>query len=168
MQFTVKHRFETDSDTFWNKIFFDDDYNRSLWLDYLKFSDYRILSFEREDNGTIRRRLEVAPRVEIPKAIKKVLGDSANYVEEGSFDPDNKKWHFVVIPHVASNKIKTRGELWVEPIGEKRIERICVVNTEVKVFGVGRLVEEMIEKQTRTSYDQASVFTNKWISDKGF
>jgi len=168
MHFTVKHRFETDSDTFWNKIFFDDDYNRALWLDHLKFSDFRILSFEREDNGTIRRRVEVAPRVEIPKAIKKVLGDSANYIEEGSFNSVDKKWRFVVIPHVASNKIKTHGELWVEPVGEKRIERICVVNTEVKVFGVGRLVEEIIEKQTRTSYDQASVFTNKWISDKGF
>jgi hypothetical protein len=168
MQFTVKHNLETDSDTFWDKIFFDDEYNRSLFLDYLRFSDYRVLSLEREDNGTIRRRLEIAPRVEIPKAIKKVLGDSANYVEEGSFDPIAKKWNFVVIPHVASNKIKTRGELWVEARGEKRVERICVINTEVKVFGIGRLVEEIIEKQTRSSYDQAAVFTNKWIRDKGF
>jgi hypothetical protein len=168
MQFTVKHNLETDSDTFWDKIFFDDEYNRSLFLDYLRFSDYRVLSLEREDNGTIRRRLEIAPRVEIPKAIKKVLGDSANYVEEGSFDPIAKKWNFVVIPHVASNKIKTHGEMWVEARGEKRVERICVINTEVKVFGIGRLVEEIIEKQTRSSYDQAAVFTNKWIRDKGF
>ncbi len=167
MQFTVKHSIETDPDTFWDKIFFDDEYNRALFLDYLRFSEYRVLSFEREDDGTIRRRLEIAPRVEIPKAIKKVLGDSANYVEEGSFDPIAKKWIFVIIPHVASNKIKTRGELRAEARGEKRFERICVINTEVKVFGVGRLVEEMIEKQTRSSYDQAAVFTNKWIRDKG-
>lgn len=167
MQFTVRHIYETDSDTHWNKIFFDEEYNRALFLDHLKFTECRILSFKREDDGTIRRRLEIAPRVEIPKAIKKVLGDSANYVEEGSFDPINKKWNFAIIPHVASKKIETRGELWIEARGEKRVERICVVNTEVKVFGIGKLVEEMIEKQTRASYDQAAAFTNKWINEKG-
>jgi hypothetical protein len=167
MKFTIRHTFSTDADTYWNQIFFDEEYNRSLCLDYLKFSLFRVLSFSKENDGTIMRRLEIAPRVEIPGAIKKVLGDSANYVEEGTFDPVARRWNFNVIPHVASNKIKTRGEMWLEARGDKRVERTCVINTEVKVFGIGKMIEELIEKQTRASYDEAAVFTEKWIRDKG-
>ncbi|MBN1652811.1 MAG: DUF2505 family protein [Deltaproteobacteria bacterium] len=167
MQFTIRHTFESDPDTFWNKLFFDDDYNRALCQDHLQFSLYRVLSFVREENGVIRRRLEIAPRVEIPTAIKKALGDSANYVEDGSFDPAAGIWRFVVIPHIASNKIKTEGTLWVETRGERKIERICNINTEVKIFGIGKLLEDLIEKQTRASYDQAATFTHGWIRERG-
>jgi hypothetical protein len=72
-----------------------------------------------------------------------------------------------VIPHVASSKIQTDGELWVEERGEKKVERIVRVDNRVKVFGVGRLVEELIEKQTRDNYDKAATFTNQWIREKG-
>lgn len=167
MQFTIKHRFKTDVEVFWDKVFFDEEYNRSLFVDYLNFSVFNVLSFEKHSNGVIQRRLELAPKVEVPKAVKRVLGSSVNYIEEGKFDPDAKSWMFKIHPQMGSQTIKTHGKLWTEPCGDRELERICSINTEVKIFGIGRMVEEMIEKQTRVSYDRAAEFTDQWIRDRG-
>jgi hypothetical protein len=167
MQFTIRHTIDTDADTFWDRIFFDEEFNRALCADYLRFEVFRVLSFNREDSGVITRRIENQPRAEIPRVVKKALGDSTGFVEEGRFDPERRRWVFRVIPHVASSKIQTTGELWVEERGEKKAERVVTVDNRVKVFGVGRLVEELIEKQTRDNYDKAAAFTNRWIREKG-
>jgi hypothetical protein len=167
MHFTIKHLLETDADTFWNKIFFDEAFNRALCVDHLKFRVFKTLDLKREPNGVITRRVENSPPAEIPKVVAKVLGNTVNYVEEGRFDPAVQKWAFSVIPAVAANKIRSVGELWVDARGEKRIERIIEVDLEVKIFGIGSIVEQLIEKQSRAMYDQAASFTNQWIRDKG-
>jgi hypothetical protein len=167
MRFAIKHLLETDVDTFWHKIFFDDAFNRALCVDHLKFRIFKTLDFKQEPNGVITRRVENGPPAEVPKVVAKALGDSVNYVEEGRFDPASRKWSFSVIPAVAANKIRTVGELWVEPRGEKRIERFIEVDIQVKIFGIGSMVEQLIEKQTRDLYDRAASFTNQWIREKG-
>ena len=167
MRFTINHLIDTDEETFWQKIFFDEPFNRELCLGHLGFEVFRVLEMKREQNGVITRRIQNQPPAEIPGPVKKALGDSTSFVEEGRFDPASRKWRFKVIPAVAPDRIRTDGLLWVEPRGPKRVERIIEVETTVKVFGLGRLVEELIARQTRESYDRAAVFTNRWIREKG-
>jgi hypothetical protein len=57
--------------------------------------------------------------------------------------------------------------MWVEPRGDKKVERVVEVDSTVKVFGVGGMIEKLIENATRQSYDQAAAFTNQWIASKG-
>ena len=102
-----------------------------------------------------------------PQTARKILGETTSYVEDGRFDPKSKRFTVEVIPKMGGDKIKTRVSMWVEPRGDKKIERIVEVDNEVKVFGVGKILEAFIEKQTRSSYDQAATFTNQWIADKG-
>ena len=59
------------------------------------------------------------------------------------------------------------GKFWVEPRGDKRIERICEVDISVNIFGVGGIVEKFVESETRDSYEKATVFTNDWIKKHG-
>ena len=167
MRFTIKNLLETDADTFWNKIFFDEAFNQALCVGHLKFRTFRTLELKREPNGVVIRRTENSPAAEVPKIIAKVLGDTVSYVEEGRFDPTSKRWSFSAIPAVASNKIRSVGEIWVETRGEKRIERFVEVDIQVKIFGIGSMVEQLIEKQSRELYDQAGHFTNQWIREKG-
>lgn len=167
MQYTVRHTFNTDVDTFWDKVFFDEEFNRALFLEHLRFHHYKVLSFERDPDGAVRRKLDCAPPVEIPAVAKKVIGDATSYVEDGRFDPKAKKWHFNVIPAMGADKVKTSGQFWVEPRGDKKCERIATMDTTVSVFGVGKVVEAFIEKQTRGVYDQAAAFTNQWIQKHG-
>jgi hypothetical protein len=38
----------------------------------------------------------------------------------------------------------------------------------VKVFLVGRLIEDQILTSLRTSYDRATEFTNRFVKEKGY
>ena len=167
MRYTIKHVFNTDADTFWGKIFFDPAYNETLFKQHLKFSIYRVLELTTNPDGCVHRRVECAPPFELPAAAKKIFGDSAGYVEDGRFDPKARRFEVDVHPKVAADKVQTHVTMWTQPLGDKRIERVVEVDSTVKVFGVGKILEAFIEKQTRASYDAAAEFTNQWIADKG-
>ena len=167
MRYTIRHTFNTDEATFWGKIFFDPAYNEALFQKHLKFNVYRVLELDKQPDGSVHRRVECAPPVEVPAVAKKILGETTSYVEDGRFDPKSRRFAVEVIPKVGGDKIKTRVSMWVEPRGDKKIERIVEVDNEVKVFGVGKIIEAFIEKQTRASYDQAASFTNQWIAEQG-
>jgi hypothetical protein len=168
MRYTIKHTIETDVDTFWNKLFFDTEFNRACIVDFLGFTTYEVLEDSRDPDGTIRRRVECAPKIELPGPARKVFGDSVAYTEIGRFDPAQRKYFVRVEPKakVAMDKIKTTSEIWAEPRGDKRCERIVQVETTVKVFGLGTLIEGFVEQQTRDQYAKAAEFTNQWIRDK--
>lgn len=167
MKYTIRHTFNTDVDTFWGKLFFDPAYNETLFREHLGFSIYRVLELDQRPDGSVKRRVECAPKVEIPAVAKKVIGDSTSYVEEGVFDPKTKRFSVDVQPKMGGDRIKTHVTMWVEPRGEKKVERIVEVDNTVKVFGVGGVIEKFIEQQTRASYDASAGFTNQWIADKG-
>lgn len=167
MRFTIRHTFETDVDTFWEKIFFDEEFNRALFVDHLRFTSFKVLQFDRQDDGRVHRRLQCKPPTELPAVVKKVLGGATSYIEDGHFDPVSRKFTVDVIPAAAADKIKTRTELWLEARGDKRSERIATIDNTVKIFGVGKIIEKFIEDTTRKSYAEAADFTNRWIRDKG-
>jgi hypothetical protein len=167
VRYTIRHTFNTDEATFWDKIFFDPAYNETLFQQHLRFNSYRVLELTKNPDGSVHRKVECAPPVEIPAAAKKVIGDSTSYVEDGRFDPKSRRFTVEVIPRMGGDKIKTRVTMWVEPRGDKKIERVVEVDNEVKVFGVGKILEAFIEKQTRQSYDASADFTNQWIAKQG-
>lgn len=167
MRYSIKHSFNVDVDTFWNKLFFDPEYNKALFEGHLKFAGYRVLALDRGPDGSVHRRVECAPAVELPAVAKKVIGDSTSYVEDGRYDPKTGRFTVEVTPRVGADKIKTRVTLHAEPRGDKRIERIVEVDNSVNIFGVGKVLELFVEKQMRATYDEAAAFTQRWIADKG-
>lgn len=165
--FAVRHTFEgVDVDTFWKEVFFDDDFNRRLYLEELGFRDYELVEKRSEPNGVVTRKIRQTPKSDAPAVVKKLVGDSISYLEEGRFDPEKKRWRYTITPSKLADKIEIGGELWVEPKGAESVERICTVDLKVKIFGVGRAVEGFIEKQTKDSYDEAARFTQRYIREK--
>jgi len=167
VRYTIKHTIETDIDTFWNKVFFDPEFNRSMFVDHLGFTTFNILEDRTDPDGTRHRRVECTPKVEMPAAARKIFGDSFGYTEVGHFDPVAKRYHVQVLPKVGADKSKTTTEIWAEARGEKRLERIVTVDNSIKVFGLGTLLEGFVEQQTRDSYAKAAEFTNRWLKEKG-
>lgn len=164
MSYEIRDSFDCDATTFW-RVFFDAAYSEALYRGHLKFDVFEVVSLEKDADGNISRRTRQAPRVEIPAVAKKAIGDSTGFTEEGRFDAKSQRWTFTVIPATAADKVKTTGEMWCEPRGEGRIERVTRIDTKVKIFGIGGVVESFIEKTTRTLYGQAAEFTRGWIRD---
>lgn len=166
--FTVRHVFNTDADTFWNKMFFDEEYNRRLFVTALGFPMWEQLELREESDGAKVRKTKMEPKSDAPAVVKKLVGDSVTYIEEGKWNPATRRWVFKIVPGKMADKIRIEGEFWVEQRGQKQIERICTTNVDVKIFGVGGAVESFIEKSTRDSYEKAAVFSNEFIKEKGY
>ena len=164
---TLRHEINTDEDTYWSTCVFDAEFNKKLYIDALKFPQWKLLD-SKEDDAKIWRKVQVDPPTgDMPGAVKKVIGDRLSYVEEGTFDRKTKRYSFKVTPSTMAEKTKVAGEMWTEKLGEKKIVRITKIKVEVKVFMVGGLVEDRIISDLRSSYDKGTVFTNQYIAEKG-
>lgn len=167
MRYTIKHTIETDIDTFWNKVIFEPEFNRKLFIEFLGFTTYNVLEDRTDPDGVRHRRIDCVPKIELPAAARKVLGDNLGFVEVGRYDPAVKRYYVQVLPKTGGDKIKTTTEIWAEPLGDKRCERIVSIDNSVKIFGIGGLVEGFIEQQTRDSYARGAEYTNRYIRENG-
>lgn len=164
---TFRHEIDTDEDTYWAKIVFDEAFNKEMYEGYLKLPSWKLLEMN-EDDAKITRRVRVEPDAgNLPGPVKKVIGDKLSYVEEGTFDKKTKRYSFKVRPSALPDKTKISGEMYVEKLGEKKIARVAKMDVEVKVMLVGGMVEERILSDLRVSYDKGTAFTNEFIKKNG-
>jgi hypothetical protein len=164
-EITLRHEINTDEDTFWSKIVFDESFNKKLYVEGLKFPKWDLLEMKNDDAKITRRVLVQPDTGELPGPLKKAFGGgSLAYTEEGTFDKKSKRYVFKVTPTMMADKVKVSGELWVESIGEKKIRRSCTMKVEAKIFVIGSMVEERILKDLRTSYDDSTSVTNDYIA----
>ncbi len=164
---TLRHEIDTDEDTFWSKLVFDEGFNKKLYEGALKFPAWKLLE-SKDDDAKVTRRVQVDPPVGgLPGPVKKVIGDRLAYTEEGSFDKEAKRYSFKVTPSTMADKAKVSGEMWCEKISDKKIRRMCRISVEVKVFMVGGMIEDRIMQDLRSSYDNSTTFTNQYIKDNG-
>ncbi|HVU05107.1 MAG TPA: DUF2505 family protein [Polyangiaceae bacterium] len=162
----IEHVFETTDDGFW-KLFFDPEYNRKLFLETLGFESWKIASFD-ESDSRIERVVDVVPKVgELPGPLKKLAEGGAGYRERDSFDKAQKRMKVTIEPSALQGKLTIGGTMYTKPEGDRRVRRIYDTSVVAKVFGVGGMIENRILSEVKTSYDQAAVFTNRWIKEKG-
>lgn len=167
MKFTCRNIFNTDADTYWSKIFFDPEYNRGLYVEALQFKKWELVELTGEPGGVRTRKQNLEPKSDAPAVVQKLVGGSIGYVEQGRFEPNGRIWTYNVQLSKLADKVTIGGKFWVEPRGDKRIERFCDVDISVNIFGVGGVVEKFVEKETRDSYEKATAYTNQWIAKHG-
>jgi hypothetical protein len=167
-EITIRHEMECDEDTYWFKCVFDADYNRELYLKDLGFPQYEQVKLE-DDGKVITKVVRVTPKIPpLPGPVKKVIGDGLAYTESGTFDRAERRYVFTATPNALADKAQTKGVLFVEQLGPKRIARVAKISVDVKVFMVGSLVEDQILNSLKSSYEKAVGFTNRWVKDKGY
>jgi len=164
---TIQHDFDCSEATFWQVTFLDEDFNRRLYLDTLRFPVWKVLDQKVTDDA-LERRVEVRPLVEnLPSAIKKMVGDRFGYVEEGKLDRKQNRYRFRVIPTAMPDKTHISGEMRTERLGDNRCRRIVEFSVEVKVMMLGKIVEQKTIEDTRASYDKMAVFLKQYLKEKG-
>jgi len=167
MRFRCQNVFNCDAPTYWTKIFFDKEYNDGLYRNVLGFKSFEIQELTGEPGGDRTRRMYTEPMAEAPAVVTKLIGGGLAYTERGSFDAKTEKWTYAITTNKLTEKVRIGGTLWVEPRGDKKIERICEVELEVNVFGVGGVIEKFIADTTRDSYEKTAKYTNEFIAKKG-
>jgi hypothetical protein len=163
----IVHTYNVSEDTYWDKLFFDDEYNRRLYLEALKFYDWKVE--KQEDKGSeVLRSIDVAPQLgDLPAPIQKVLGDNIRYKEAGVFDKATRRYRITITPSRLADKVKVNGVLYTEPDGERKCRRVFEATVEVKVFGLGGMMEKRFVSDLEKSYGVGAKFTNRYAEEKG-
>jgi hypothetical protein len=166
MQYKLSHNIETGLDTFWS-LFLDPEFNRKLYLEHLKFTEYNVLEDSVANDGTRVRRVQCLPKIDIPPAAKAFFGNSAGYTEVGRFDPVARRYAMEVSPAFGGDKVKMSGQIWAEPVGPRQVTRHVTGEVTVKIFGLSKLIEKVTQQQSHDTYQKSAEFTNHWIEAKG-
>ena len=158
--FEVRHEMIVGSERFWQLIHHETEFIRSLYVDFLDFG-YEVLEDNKE---TGVRRTYITPKVDAPKAIKRVMGDSISFTENGQLveDAEDYRYEFTVVPNKFADKIKIYGAMRAHPIGEK-CERSVTFNVKCTIFGIGKLLEGFIQKEIQRSYMESAAYTNTYL-----
>lgn len=163
-QARIVHRYDCDEDTFWRDIFFDQAFNRRLFLEHLMFRRWDVVRFEETDDE-IRRVIEIVPRTgEMPAALRKLAGDQLGFTEEGRFDRRARRHSFRIVPNRLADKILVSGEIYLQNATATSCERVVELSVEAKIFGVGGLVEKQILGDTRANYERSAEFTRAFLA----
>ncbi len=159
----IEHAFDCDEKTFWEQIFFSEQFNRDMYLKYLQFKQWEVTEY-RETDTSIFRTVTVTPKIgDLPGAIKSLIGDNLGYREEGKFDKQSRRFSVVVVPSSLADKISVRGDTWLQPLDQVRHKRIFDAEVSVKMFGVGNIIEKKIIADLQLSYNAGAVFTADYL-----
>lgn len=160
----LRHEINCSVEHFW-KVFFDKDFNESLFLKELGFPEYEVLSQEAKDDGTVTRTVRGMPKMDMPKPVMKLLGDGFSYKESGKYDPNTKVWTWTMTPAKLADKLRNEGTVKCEKISDDKCRRVAEIDIEAKVFGVGGLIESSSEKQMADGWNKSAAYMNRWIAD---
>jgi hypothetical protein len=142
-------------ETFW-KVFLDESYTRTLFLDELQFKEFTVLELTETS-----RKIRVVPKVNLPGVLQKLVGESFAYEEHGTLDRARNEWTWRMLPR--KEIVATRGTVRLEPLGEGQCRRSDEVVVEGKIFGVGGLIESTAENEVRASSAKELAFLNRWL-----
>jgi hypothetical protein len=162
---TIESVFRVRPDVFWQRLFFDADYNAGLYR-ALGFESYEVLGLRRHEDGRIERSLRAEPPLSGPDMLKRQLRGRIYYVEEGSYDPARGVWEFVNRTSVAAGSTHVAGVITVAPHAEG-LSHVVELDVRVSALGLGSLVERAIEKSTRESYRTTTRYTNEYAAQHG-
>ena len=149
-RFTLVQDFSVEPDEHW-RLFLDDEVERRMYLEGFRFPKYELLE-RRETEDEIVRKIRVVPRLDVPGAVAKLLGDSFGYTETHSFDKKTKVFRAKTTPSVLADRLSSEATVRVDAAGPGKCRRTVDVSVEAKVFGVGGLIEAALEKNLRTGW----------------
>src|SRR5262249_27663358 len=149
-------------------IFFDQEYNRRLYTEALRFPEWREVRVEDQGDQLERVTHAVPSMGEIPATLKKIVGERVAYDERGIYDKRARRYRISVTPGKLADKLVITGELFTAPAAEQgRCRRIYQGRVEARIFGVGSLLEKRILADLEKSYEVSARFTNQYIKEKG-
>jgi hypothetical protein len=166
MHFRITHDFDVTPEIYFGKIHFDDEYNRRLHK-AMALKEYSVFE-KNEDEKELRRKIRVVPERDIPSMLKKIVGDAGlSYTEISTFHKKEYRIDWKVITDIMKDKVDSHGHFLVAPLGQGRCRREVDGVVEVKVFGVGGMVEKLIVENLQDSYEKAAQTTIQFIKEKG-
>ena len=158
--FVIEHVLEASEEQFWADIFGSEEFNRALYIGHLGFR-YEL---ESSDPEARYRRARIWPATNVPKTLTDLLGGEISFVEDGYCDEAGGRYEFRIIPSRLRERIGVKGQVETTSLTEGTCRRIVTLEVEVRMFGIGGLIESLLEATTREQYDKNAAFINEYLA----
>ena len=96
-----------------------------------------------------------------------IWADGLRYREEGRFEKSTQRYTVKVVPNRLADKLNVEGLMVTQSLGDKQCKRVFTASVNVKIFGVGGMIEKRIASDLQRSYDAGARFTAKYLQEKG-
>jgi len=163
LEFTLNHPMLCSTERFWTS-FLDPDFTREMLVEGLGFRAAEVGVLEPVPGRTVQRRaIRMSPKLDLPAAVTRVLGDALSYRETGTYDPEAERWTFESRMNVLADRLRIGGRIWVEPTSSGRSRRISELWIDAQIFGVGGMIERAAEANMRIGFKQSAKWMNDWF-----
>ncbi len=164
MKFNVRHTFKNISREEYEKIYFNEPFNEALCA---AVNLGRVLETLTEEAGVLKRSVRVAPQRDIPAPVAKVIGaDRIEYVEHITYPMGSYRGTWDTVPGLLASKLISVGTFGFDESPEG-VVRWIEGDINVKIFGIGSMIEKIMVSEVEKSYDDAAKFTQAWLNDGG-
>ncbi len=164
MEIQAIHVLPCSAERFW-QLYFDDACTRAL-QDALDLARCDVLEQERRGDLVVMR-VHIAPRREVPAAVRRVLRDATlAYDEIREIDVGRGLLRWRAEHPMLGRRFACSGTVGVHPEGDARCRRVLDGRIRVHVPGVGRLIERSVAADVGRSYDTSARFIARWIEEE--
>ena len=143
-------------------LYFDEPFNEALCQ---ALAMRRRLDQRDVDDAGIVRRVAIAPRRQIPRILRPLLGGRAiEYTEAVSYRWGSLAGSWRLEPAWMADRVRGQGSFrFVADAAGTR--RVVDGELSVQIAGVGRLAERLIVEEVERSYRRAAAFTTAYVAD---
>lgn len=149
MKFTVREKINCSAAEFW-ETFASDEYVHAATKAAGSLS-CEVVDHDGAPPAAFSRTVQMVNPVDAPGPAKKLLGDTQTVTDSGAYDPAGGRWTYTVRPSTMGDKIKIRGTITLEERADGTVDKVNELDVSVKIFGLGTMIEKVIEAQTRRS-----------------
>jgi hypothetical protein len=166
--FRLEHEFPCSEDCYWERVFFDEEYNRRLFYDELHFPEWRELEKKDEGPRVLRHVRALPPIGDLPGALKAVVGDGVGYEERGIYDRSTRSYDAKVQPNRLADKVTVAVMMKTERVDEHRCKRLVTGTVTARIPFVGGILEQRMIGDLTRSYVKNADFTKRFLAEKGW
>ena len=162
----LRHDFDQEihcpPDRFW-ELFMANDFNVEMYERGLGFPSCKIVE-RKETDAAVHRRMVMVPKVDLPRAVAKVVGDRVGYEEIGDWDKAKGVFRWNLILAAFGDKVRVGGSMKVVEHGAGHCKRVVDFEVEAKVFGIGKALEKTAAQNTLDGWKNSAAWINQWLA----
>jgi hypothetical protein len=144
------------------ELYFDNAFNVEMYERGLGFPSCKVLE-RREQGDRIIRRMAMIPKIDMPAAVAKLVGDKVGFEERADYDRKAGLFRFQIIL-AAFDKARVEGTMRVVPHGDGQCKRIVDFEVEVKMFGVGGMIEKTAMDNNIAGWNRSAAWINECLA----
>jgi hypothetical protein len=139
--------------------YFDPEGRKRRMVDGCKGVSWELLD-KTEAGGERRMRAAFVQRLDAPKAVQKLFGETSRFEEVSVWREGSDEIQVTLIPDKMTDRMSLQGRYRVQDAGDGTSRVTLEMEVQVKIFGVGGLVEKMAAKELPKTFAKDAEYFN--------